>query len=410
MKKHALLITAIVLTALVLRMYAAATLPTDYDEPVYYTAARFYANLIQNGRAENIPAVNYNYEHPVLAKLVYGGVLSFFPSDGPFWGDVWQLFGNNQPLLSAAHPEKVFALHMVSVIFGTLETAVLALISPLAGLMLAVNSISIKYTSVIYLEAIPAALSMLGVFLFGLSLGWLRQKEKLNLKQHRKEAAFLALSAVCLGAAAAAKYQYGIAALALGLVYLISVLRLRWTEFTRWAILLVFAVVAAVSFIGCDPYLYPDPVGRLTDSLQFSMDYQNGEAVAAAGYPFYQPLIWLSRPVTTFLIRESQPMPMRGGEFLFHLDTAIFILAVLGLSRLLKRQPVFFTWLVIGVIFLLVWNTKWPQYALLVVGPLCLSAAEGLKTLVVFASRFLSRVKQPAAEKIEWLITGSSKS
>ena len=409
MKKHWLLITVIVLAALVLRMYAAATLPIDYDEPVYYTAARFYANLFQNGRTEFIPVVDYNYEHPALAKLAYGGVLSFFPSDGPFWGDVWQFFGNNEPLLSAVHPEKVFALRMVSVFFGTLETAALAIVSPLAGLLLAIDSISIKYTSVIYLEALPGSLSILGALLFSSTLGWLQQKEKLSIKNHKKETVRLALAALCLGAAAAAKYPYGIVALAVGLVYLLTAIRARWNDLARWGLILAFAVLTLAAFIAANPYLYPDPAGRLVHSLQYSMDYQNGEAVAAAGYPFYQPLIWLSHPVTDFLVRESQPMPMRGGEFLFHLDTVIFILALAGLPRLFKRRPVFFAWLAIGLVFLLVWNTKWPQYAVLVVGPLCLSATEGLKTLAILAMKLLARIRQPAVAKIEWLVNGTSK-
>ncbi|GAP16094.1 hypothetical protein LARV_03890 [Longilinea arvoryzae] len=382
MKRRCLLIAAIILTALVLRAYAAATLPIDYDEPVYYTAARFYANLIQNDRLAEIPRIAFNYEHPVLAKLVYGAVLSFFPSDGHYWGDVWQFFSNNTPITAAVHPEKVFALRMVSVLFGALETGVLTLISPLAGLILAVDSMSIKYTSVIYLEALPASLCMLAVFLFGKAHAWLRQKEKLSLRNHTRELLCLAGSAVCLGAAAAAKYQYGIVALAVGATYLITVIPARRADWTRWGLLIGLAALAAAAFVGADPYLYPDPAGRLANSLAFSLDYQNGEAVRAAGYPFHQPLIWLSRPVTAFATPiENQPMPERGPEFIFLLDTFIFLLAILGLPRLFKQQPVFFAWLAIGLAFLLIWNTKWPQYAVLVVAPMCLSASEGLSAL-----------------------------
>lgn len=401
MKKHWLLITVIILTALVVRMYAAATLPIDYDEPVYYTAARFYANLLQKGQAETIPVIVFNYEHPVLAKLVYGSLLSFFPSDGPYWGNVWQFFGNNDPLLSAAHPEKVFTLRLASVVFGTVETAILAWISPLAGLLLAIDSMSIKYTSVIYLEALPASLCMLGAALFSAALSWLKQKEKLSFKGHSKELLCLLVSALCLGAATAAKYQYGLVALAVGVVYLLTVIRARSSDLPRYGLVLVLGALACAAFIGSDPYLYPDPLGRLTHSLLYSLDYQNGEAVRAAGYPFYQPLLWLSRPVTAFLDRKSQPMPMRGREFIFHLDTLIFLLAIIGLPSLFKKRPVFFAWLTMGLAFLLVWNTKWPQYALLVVGPLCLSASEGLKTLAVLGKQIRARIAPAPAKTAE---------
>ncbi len=388
MKKRWILIAAIILIALVLRLYAAATLPIDYDEPVYYTAARIYANLIQNNRLADISRIQFNYEHPILAKLIYGGILSFFPSDGPYWGDVWQFFSNNTPLTAAVHPEKVFALRGASVFFGALEVAILTLIAPLAGLLLAVDSISIKYTSVIYLEALPASLCVLSVYLFGRAYPWLKQKEKLSFKNHQREWMRLIGSALCLGAAAAAKYQYGIVACAIGAVYLITVIPARWSDFARWGLLIGFAALAAAAFIGADPYLYPDPAGRLAHSLGFSLDYQNSEAVEAAGYPFYQPLVWLSRPVTTFASPiENQPMPERGPEFIFRLDTLIFLLAILGLPRLFKQYPVFFAWLVIGLAFLLIWNTKWPQYAVLVVAPLCLSASAGLSTLAGLAKR-----------------------
>lgn len=388
MKKRLLLIAAIFLTALVLRAYAAATLPIDYDEPVYYTAARFYANLMQNDRLNEIPRIAFNYEHPVLAKLLYGAALSFFPSDGPYWGNVWQFFSNNTPLTDAVHPEKVFALRLVSVCFGALGTVLLALISPLAGLILAIDSIAIKYDSVIYLEALPVGLCLLAAFLFTKAHPWLKSKEKLSLRHHTREALCLAGSALCLGLAVAAKYQYGIVAIAVGVVYLVTVIPARRSDRTRWALLIGIVTIAAAAFFAADPYLYPDPLGRLAHSLGFSLEYQNGDAVEAAGYPFYQPLIWLSRPVTAFATPiQNQPMPERGPEFVFRLDTFIFLLAILGLPRLYRQHPLFFAWLAIGLAFLLIWNTKWPQYAVLVVAPLCLSASAGLEMLIAVGKK-----------------------
>jgi arabinogalactan oligomer/maltooligosaccharide transport system permease protein len=44
---------------------------------------------------------------------------------------------------------------------------------------------------------------------------------------------------------------------------------------------------------------------------------------------------------------------------------------------------VFGLWLVIAIIFLLIWPTKWPQYILLLTAPLSIAAAEGLSSLVI---------------------------
>ena len=39
-------------------------------------------------------------------------------------------------------------------------------------------------------------------------------------------------------------------------------------------------------------------------------------------------------------------------------------------------------WLAVGLLFLLLWNTKWPQYILILSAPLCLAAAEGTLRLL----------------------------
>lgn len=378
MKKKLFFAIAVVLFALVLRLYAAVLLPTDYDEPVYFTAARYYAHAIQKDELEKIPAVDFNYEHPALAKIVYGAALSVLPYDGFISEDVWQYFMYQEPLVQTWNPLRIFVLRLVSVIFGTLAVAVLALISPLAALAMAVDSISIKYTSVIYLEALPLFLTALSAWLFSQATNWLKHKENSALKDHKKELILLVISALCLGAATACKYQYGIVGFAMFIFYLVWIIPYRPKDLARYGILLGFVLVSVASFVAADPYLYSDPIVKLSQSMSFSLGYQNGETVKAAGYPFYQPLVWLSQSVPAFVDREVQPMPSTGREFPIQLDTLIFILAIIGLPKLFKDHPVFFIWLVTGLLFLLIWSTKWPQYAMLVVTPLCLSASQGI--------------------------------
>ena len=59
------------------------------------------------------------------------------------------------------------------------------------------------------------------------------------------------------------------------------------------------------------------------------------------------------------------------------LDLLISLLAILGVRRLWKKQPVFAIWLIVTLGFLLVWTTKWPQYILMLTAPLTVAAAEG---------------------------------
>ena len=85
-------------------------------------------------------------------------------------------------------------------------------------------------------------------------------------------------------------------------------------------------------------------------------------------------------------------MPSRGHEFIFQLDTLIFVLAITGLPRLFKNNPLVFTWLITSIVFLLMWNTKWPQYVLLVVGPICIAASDGVKTVMAMVLRIWSKM------------------
>ena len=388
MKKKVVIAFFVILLAFILRAYAALTLPTDYDEPVYYTAARYYAAAIQQGKPEQIATVDYNYEHPAFTKLLYGGVLALLPSDGYISGEVWQLFKYQEPLLNTWNPIHLFVIRMISVVFGTLAVALLTLLSPLAALFLAIDTINIKFTSVVYLEAIPIFLSLLSALLFIDATQWMKEKTNFVFKERIKELILLLLSAICLGIATACKYQYGFIGFAILVYYFVWIVRINTKEAARYWLIVSFAIISLVSFFAADPYLYPNPANNLVHSVWFSLDYQNGEAVRAAGYPFYQPLVWLSHPVTDFLDRESQPMPASGNEFLLRLDTIIFILAIIGLPKLFKDHPLFFTWLVICLAFLLIWNTKWPQYTMLVIVPLCLSASEGMNTLIL-GIRFL---------------------
>ena len=188
---------------------------------------------------------------------------------------------------------------------------------------------------------------------------------------------WLALSATALGLTAASKYLYCIAGLA---VVADALIRAREQSrgqslraFARaFAPLLGWGALAVLVFFAANPYLWPDPIGRLADSVLYHSAYASGAEVQNANFPPWQPLVWLSGSVA-----------WDRSAFLVSLDLAITLLALAGLGRLWRRQRVFALWLALGLGFLLVWSTKWPQYILLISAPMAVAAAEGLRAVAI---------------------------
>ena len=67
------------------------------------------------------------------------------------------------------------------------------------------------------------------------------------------------------------------------------------------------------------------------------------------------------------------------------IDRYIAARDLVGLDRLWRRQRVYALWLGVALVFLLLWNTKWPHYVLILTAPLCLAAAEGTQRLSALA-------------------------
>ncbi len=131
--------------------------------------------------------------------------------------------------------------------------------------------------------------------------------------------------------------------------------------------------------------------------------------VQEAGFPVWQPFIWLSRSV---------PWPGDQPAFLISIDTLILLLALFGLGRLWQKERVYGIWLGISILFLLIWPTKWPQYILIITAPLSLAAADGLVVLVVqpfqdWLAKFKKRRRHQTTHHVKdirralpWLIPG----
>jgi hypothetical protein len=372
-------VLAVVSLAAGLRLFAAAHLAVDYDEPVYLRDAVDYAGFMRTGDFKMLAWSEATYEHPALYKILYGVVLlGHRPLDRLPDKDLPRL----APIASAAAgPWNIAARHL-SVLWGTLAVLGVALVNPLAGLFLGIDTLSVKYTSEVYLEALPLLTSLLCVLAYA---RWFRLASVSHV-QVRDTWIWLLLSAVLLGMTAAGKYVYSIVGVVILLHSLLAMFRGRLSH-RSIAHLAAWAILSVLMFVAFDPYLWPHPLARLSQSVLFHEQFQDSRLVLQYHYPWWQPLRWLSAFSSYYDLGPRS-------AFLINADTLIFALALIGLPRLFLRQPIFFYWLVVGLAFLLAWTTKWPQYTLIILAPFSMSAAEGLLTLWELARRLAGRSPQ----------------
>lgn len=328
---------AVVLVALLLRAWAVLRLPVDYDEPVYLEAGLHYARALRTGDLGAVVDYAENREHPALVKVLYG--LALLPL-GP------------EPGRTLAG----LAARSVSALFGVLAVLLLGLAGgPLAGGLLAVHTMAVKYTGQVYLEALPMLTSLAAV----LALVRVRPAGARPVRQP-----LFWLSALALGATAAGKFTY--------LPVLFPLLYLAvWEKRIRWPALVLYGAVALGAFWLLNPTLWHDPLARLADSLFFHARYSQGARVEAAGLPWYQPLYWISR---------SPPSLWHPEVFIYPaVDGLIFLLTLPGLYLAWRQRRWVVVWIAGGLAFLLLWPTKWPQYTLMLTPALCLAASSTLE-------------------------------
>ena len=371
----------VVLIALLVRLQAVDRLPIDFDEDDYLRAGQIYATGLRDGDLGIILRENYRPEHPPLTKLVTGLALLRLESvpeipDRPTTAD---------PAESLPEPHLTVA-RIVQAIEGTVGVGALAIVSPLAGFYLAIHSWTIKYTSQVMLEALPAAMSMIAVLAY-IRSGRGAVHPRPPGGRSRRRLAWLGLSALAFGLACASKYPYGIVGLAILADWAWSTRSLRdsapggrddpagrWDAAATWIRPMALWVLAAVVvFLLADPYLWPDPIGRLGSSLTYHLGYAGSEAVTETGWPSWQALVWLFGSVPF-----HDP-----GTFVVTLDVVITALAVIGFRRLWARQRVLALWFVLAGVFLLVWPTKWPQYLVQITAPLAAAAGHGTWIVVI---------------------------
>ncbi len=359
----------VVMLAWTLRWRAVTMLPVDYDEDDYLKAAQEYATLIQAGDWAGFMDANYRPEHPALIKIAYGLAIA----GDPVVPTIPDRATSADPDQTLPRPHLTHA-RTLGAIFGTLTVLAVSLLNPLGGLILAIHSWTIKYDSQVMLESLPALTSLMAVMLYVLY----RQKGRTPSSDGRTPSAptfslLLAVSAIFFGLTVASKYVYGIVGIAILADWFIPDQQNSHPfAFARVRSMVLWGLLAVLVFFLADPYLWPDPVNRLKDSLLYHITYSTSSAdVERANYPIWQQFVWLSMNV-----------PWSQEAFKVLLDPFIFILGIAGFWGLRKEKRIYLLWLGLGLLFLLIWRTKWPQYLLMITVPLSLAAAEGGKVIV----------------------------
>jgi 4-amino-4-deoxy-L-arabinose transferase-like glycosyltransferase len=213
------------------------------------------------------------------------------------------------------------------------------------------------------LESLPALTSLLAVVCY---TRWKR-------KRTRNIDGWLVTSALFLGLTAASKYLYCVAGIAILVDWILEAIQAKQLGKSILPVL-CWGLVGILIFLIFDPYLWPNPIARLQESIFNNVSYSsNSIEVQKAGYPFWQPLVWLT----------MSPYIWHPQAFYFAIDPLISALAVFGLPGIWKKQRVFLLWFATSLLFLLLWPTKWPQYIITLTAPLALLAAEGIMTLFV---------------------------
>ena len=334
---------SVMLVAFLLRMHALAVFPVEGDDGLYTEVAERYAQALRSADWGQVIALNGVIEHPRLYVLFFA--VSVVIRDFV-----------HVPL------SDVVTMRLVAVIFGALQTGLVAILNPLAGWFLAIQTTEIKFTSMAYLEALPALTATLSILLF-------------ERFRRTSQNAWLYLSALALGATGASKFIYVIAGFAI-LPFLL------WEQRHQPQRIIGYGLLAAFAFFAFDPYLWYDPVGRLHEMFFFHASFSTRDYVRELSRPWWYNLVVLAESAKIYLQPFEYPPP-----FLMVWDAPIYALGLLGLPALVRRSRLYLAWFLVGVAFISLWEAKWEQYAMVIATPLCLSAGYGVADLLAWVSR-----------------------
>lgn len=317
------------------------------DEKAYLKDARNYAKLLEQGEWNSIITYRGHYEHPPLMRILWGGGIALARAAG------------------LALPEYLVT-RTISVVQGLLLVILITLVNPWAGLFLGVHSIETLFTTRAYLEALPSFTAALAVVSY------------VHYRKVQRPRWFY-LTALALGATAASKYIYLTAGIALAPFIL-------WDHRRQLPMLGLFGFVVAGTFMLLNPHMWTSPIEHLTGSIQFHLSFAGSSYVQQANREWWYPFAYLAAG-------QGQRNPEWGLSF----NVVVFVLGWLGLPRLYRVNRIYFAWFVCSLLFLVIWRTKWNQYSLILIPPLCLSAGFFMSAIVRWLRDRFARKRTIAA-------------
>jgi uncharacterized membrane protein len=356
--RTALLIFTALLLGGTLRLYFAYNVAARPDEDAYLAPARVMREYIEEGELEKIPNVDVTWEHPQLVKLMFSLTLD---EDDMNEIPTKIVPGKTTPL--PEHSLRNSRLQTITVSVLTLFTV--ALTSPLAALLLAIDPIHFQFGSTAYIDAMPT--------LFTALMAYFYVRAKHNVRR------FL-LSGVCLGVAVACKYPYAW----VGVILVMHLLVYRAFSLKH---IFLWGMLAVAVFYLLNPYIWENPIERVYDQLTFHEDYADTQ-LEKDNHALLKPIDQLTEP------RYYLPSKVKH-EIWNPLGKLVFALAIPGTAVLLYQKSFYGWWMVLGLLFLMVWPTQWIQHNMMIVVPYTLAAATGLRWLW---QHITLRIKQPVTD------------
>jgi hypothetical protein len=330
------------------------------DERVYTSAAVRYAFDLRSGRPQDVLFDDFNNEHPALGKLLYAaGVLTDWDINGyePVDPNTFASAHDDNFWAQPANARLLTDARITSAILGALAVYVLARINRLAGMLLAVSTPMLVYSSAAFLEAPGVLFSTAAVYMI-----------TRGSRDNAPTAGVLIASAITAGMAIASKFYFGI--VLAPILYQLAGFR-GSHQFARRAVLFL-----GVSFLAFGLMDLPFFVSGMAKSLALighnGLEYASGWGTQSINWPTH----WYTEfTLLAFGFRSwfTDPSP-----FVLTIDPLIGVCAVLGGMLLLRRRSPIAIWLAAAVLFLGAYPVKYPQYTMLGVVPLCLTAAYGM--------------------------------
>ena len=351
----------VIIFSILIHIWCVWQLPIDYDEPIYVQAGSAYAQLIKSGDLSGIINFPENREHPPLVKILYSIPFLLFQE-------------------TSNSIDYTIAARSISALFGVIAVAIIAKKNIWAGLFFCFHSMTIKYTSQAYLDSLPM-LMMIVCVLF-LEKSFSDQKK------------YFWISSIALGIAGAAKYYY------LLIIFVLFVMFFFRKKFSLREIVTYF-LSAFFVFILLNPNFWSEPIKQVVEVVKFHTNYSQSTHVINFGYPWYQQILHISSSV------QWHPQVF----FFLTSDELVFGLSLAGFYFELKEKKFSAFWFLIGIIFLLAWPTKWPQYTLLITPVMALIAGVTVSRVILWLKpredywNYLEEML-PQPPKITWWVLG----